>query len=98
MFEVLHLTMDKTRHSQIHVCRGGQTNFSILMLVAAAPALLQIASRCSDPHCTRVFANAIGADCYVALQSCEVFPQHATHPKLHGRQYYIVLHHNAEPP
>ena len=93
MLEVQRLTMDKARHSQIHVCRGGQTHFSMLMLVAAASALLQIASRFSNPHCTRVFANAIGADCYVALQSSEVFPQHATH----ARQYYTVLHCNAEP-
>ncbi len=60
----------------------------MLMLVMAASASLQIASRFPKPHCTRVFANAIGADCYVALQPSEVFPQH---PKLHARQYYNAL-------
>lgn len=67
MFEVSHLTMDETRQSQIQACRGGQTDSSVLMLVAAAPALLQIASRCSNPYGTQVFATAFGADCYVAL-------------------------------
>ena len=67
MFEVPHLTMDETSHSQIQACRGGQTDSSVLMLVAAAPALLQIASRCSNPHGTQVSAKAFGADCYAAL-------------------------------